>query len=164
MLDASIVTRRDCEMLSSLISWSSMKVLIHFRDKTRWRWLVKLSLVSSPLKLRKTSYIFLAFRGGQEEEEAITAQWMRELIRWENLGCENNLMRLSLWRLYKDALLDSSLEPTGKFCNIVFYFKKIKNKFNQLNLTKRKHKQIFLWTFHAVSWQFFFPFGKVQME
>ena len=65
-LDSSIACRSAEDICSPLLSWSSMKVLIPHRWSASWRWSVKLLRVSSPLKLRKTSY----FRGWVEEEDA----------------------------------------------------------------------------------------------
>ena len=66
--DFSIAFKSSVEMdfiLSSLSS--SLKVLIPFWSKAAYKWSVKLLRVSSPLKLRKTSYSHVG-----NEEEAIS--------------------------------------------------------------------------------------------
>ena len=66
-LDSSIACRSAGDIFSPLLSWSSLKVLIPFRESAASRWEIKLWRVSSPLKLRKTSYFHCWV---EEEEEA----------------------------------------------------------------------------------------------
>ena len=58
IFDPSIALESDGEISSPLLSLSSMQVTIFFRHKAALRWLIKLWRTSSPLKLRKTSYLY----------------------------------------------------------------------------------------------------------
>lgn len=74
-----------------------MNVSILFWHKAKWRWLVKLSRLSTHLKLRRTSYLFWGLiksvdglEEEEEEEEAISVQLRIDFNESENLACEYN--------------------------------------------------------------------------
>ena len=69
-LDSSIAFKSSGEMDLPLSSFStSLKVTMPFCIKPAYRWSVKPLRVSSPLKLRKTSYFHYGVEDGNDEED-----------------------------------------------------------------------------------------------
>lgn len=98
--DSSIALRSSEEMsfpLSRLLS--SLNVTIPFRAKASYKWSTKLKRVSSPLKLRKTSYFHRG--GGGEEAEGID-DILIELIK---ASLEEKEEEEREWNSYTTAIL-----------------------------------------------------------
>ena len=69
-LDSFIALKSPGEIDSPLSRFSSsLKVTMAFRFKASYKWAVKLVRVSSPLKLRKTSYLHQRVEDENDDEE-----------------------------------------------------------------------------------------------
>ncbi|KAM2583693.1 hypothetical protein TB2_044775 [Malus domestica] len=80
ILDPSISRSSSLCMFSPLVSWLSRNALIPALRNAMSRWPVKVLRVSSPLKLRNTSY-FQRFELCEEDEEAAEpAPWAELLV------------------------------------------------------------------------------------
>ncbi|KAM1357751.1 hypothetical protein EV1_044474 [Malus domestica] len=79
ILDPSISWSSSLCMFSPLLSCVSINVLIPALRNAMKRWSVKVLRVSSPLKLRNTSY-FQRFELREEDEEAAAAAPWSELL------------------------------------------------------------------------------------
>ncbi|KAM1015054.1 hypothetical protein ACFX1T_044787 [Malus domestica] len=71
-------------MFSPLLSWLSIIALIPALRNAMKRWSVKVLRVSSPLKLRNTSYFQRIERPEEDEEEAAAAPWAELLVCIDN--------------------------------------------------------------------------------
>ena len=60
--------------------WSSLNVTIPLLSSAAYRWLTMVLRVSSPLKLRNTSY--LDTRGTEEEEEDAIVEVVERFVLW----------------------------------------------------------------------------------
>ena len=78
ILELSMASRSSKEISSPLRSSSSMKVVIPLWRKMPFKWLVKPLRVSSPLKLKNTSYLYRRLK--EEEEAPLLVQ--KAIVMW----------------------------------------------------------------------------------
>lgn len=140
-LDSSIALRSSEEMafpLSRLLS--SLKVTIPFRANASYRWSTKFKRVSSPLKLRKTSY-FHRGGGGEEEVEA------------EAEGIDDILIKLLKVSLEEEEEEEEEREWNSYYCNSYICLpSSVRKQFivsSMYNSSKFECRQI---NFHHMRW------------